>query len=143
MNAPQFLARFATILFAAGSLASQAAEPLPAEVVNIWTGAGERTALKVIADNYDAAGGKFINTPVPTGNDVMAMTVNRTLGGNPPTASVSRSRTSSTTCSRRASSPTSTTWPRRKAGPRCCRRRSLTASRSTARSTWRRSTSRA
>lgn len=88
MKTPAFLARLATTLVAASSFAAHAADPLPAEVINIWTGAGERTALKVIADSYDAAGGKFINTPAPTGNDVMAMTVNRTLGGNPPTASV-------------------------------------------------------
>ncbi|HVZ45847.1 MAG TPA: ABC transporter substrate-binding protein [Ramlibacter sp.] len=66
---------------------SFAADPLPAELINVWTGAGERVMLKVLADGYDAAGGKFVNTPVPTGNNVMAMTVNRIVGGNPPTSS--------------------------------------------------------
>jgi len=66
---------------------SFAADPIPVELVNVWTGAGERTALKVLADNYEAAGGKFTNTPVPSGDSVMGMTVNRILGGRPPAAS--------------------------------------------------------
>jgi glucose/mannose transport system substrate-binding protein len=80
-------AAVATLSIAATSLPSNAADPLPAELINVWTGAGERPLLKVLADNYEAAGGKFINTPTPTGNNVMAMTVNRIVGGNPPTAS--------------------------------------------------------
>jgi glucose/mannose transport system substrate-binding protein len=81
------LAAVATIWIAAASVPSHAAEPLSAELINVWTGAGERPLLKVLADNYEAAGGKFVNTPTPTGNNVMAMTVNRIVGGNPPTAS--------------------------------------------------------
>ena len=77
----------AAIAVAAGSISSFAADPIPVELVNVWTGAGESVALKVLADNYEAAGGKFINTPVPSGNNVMAMTVNRIIGGNPPSAS--------------------------------------------------------
>jgi glucose/mannose transport system substrate-binding protein len=66
---------------------SFSAEPIPAELVNVWTGAGERAALKVLADDYDAAGGKFVNVPVPGSDSVMSMTVNRIIGGRPPTAS--------------------------------------------------------
>jgi len=87
MKTRSLLAAVATIWIAAASVPSQAAEPLSAELINVWTGAGERPLLKVLADNYEAAGGKFINTPTPTGNNVMAMTVNRIVGGNPPTAS--------------------------------------------------------
>jgi glucose/mannose transport system substrate-binding protein len=87
MKTRTLLAAVATISIAATSLPSLAADPLPAELINVWTGAGERPLLKVLADNYEAAGGKFINTPTPTGNNVMAMTVNRIVGGNPPTAS--------------------------------------------------------
>jgi len=87
MKTRMFLPALALIAIAAASLTAHAADPLPAELINIWTGAGERQALKVLADNYEAAGGKFINTPAPTGNNVMAMTVNRIVGGNPPTAS--------------------------------------------------------
>jgi glucose/mannose transport system substrate-binding protein len=87
MKASKFLATLATLSLAAASLPSYAADPLPAELINVWTGAGERPLLKVLADNYEEAGGKFINTPTPTGNSVMAMTVNRIVGGNPPTAS--------------------------------------------------------
>jgi glucose/mannose transport system substrate-binding protein len=81
------LAMLALMTVAAGATPSFAAEPLPAELVNVWSGPGERPILKVLADNYEAAGGKFINTPAPTGNSVMAFTVNRIVGGNPPTAS--------------------------------------------------------
>ena len=87
MKTRSLLAAVATIWIAAASVPSQAAEPLSAELINVWTGAGERPLLKVLADNYEAAGGKFVNTPTPTGNNVMAMTVNRIVGGNPPTAS--------------------------------------------------------
>jgi len=87
MKTRSLLAAVATIWIAAASVPSHAAEPLSAELINVWTGAGERPLLKVLADNYEAAGGKFINTPTPTGNNVMAMTVNRIVGGNPPTAS--------------------------------------------------------
>jgi len=87
MKTRSLLAAVATIWIAAASVPSHAAEPLSAELINVWTGAGERPLLKVLADNYEAAGGKFVNTPTPTGNNVMAMTVNRIVGGNPPTAS--------------------------------------------------------
>lgn len=87
MKTRTIFAALAAISALAGGHASLAADPVPGELINVWTGAGERPILKVLADNYEAAGGKFINTPVPTGNNVMAMTVNRIVGGNPPTAS--------------------------------------------------------
>ncbi len=87
MKTRTLLAAVATISIAATSVPALATDPLPAELINVWTGAGERPLLKVLADHYEAAGGKFINTPTPTGNNVMAMTVNRIVGGNPPTAS--------------------------------------------------------
>ena len=87
MKTRTFLQGLAALAVAAACVPSRAADPLPAELVNVWTGAGERQMLKVLADNYEAAGGKFVNTPTPTGNTVMAMTVNRIVGGNPPTAS--------------------------------------------------------
>ncbi|MBS0446042.1 MAG: carbohydrate ABC transporter substrate-binding protein [Proteobacteria bacterium] len=77
----------AACLLACGTPAAIAADGPSVELVNVWTGAGERTMLKVMADAYEASGGKFVNTPAPTGNNVMAITVNRILGGNPPTAS--------------------------------------------------------
>ena len=73
MKTRMFLATLATISVAAGSVPSFAADPIPAELINVWTGAGERPIVKVLADNYEAAGGKFINTPAPTGNAVMAL----------------------------------------------------------------------
>ncbi len=87
MKTRTVLKALATLSLAALVVPGRAADPLPAELVNVWTGTGERQMLKVLADNYEAAGGKFVNTPTPTGNTVMAMTVNRIVGGNPPTAS--------------------------------------------------------
>ena len=87
MKTSTLVKSLATLSLAVLVLPGRAAEPLPAELINVWTGAGERQMLKVLADNYEAAGGKFVNTPTPTGNTVMALTVNRIVGGNPPTAS--------------------------------------------------------
>jgi len=87
MKTRMFRKALATCAMAALAVPALAADPLPAELINVWTGAGERQMLKVLADNYESAGGKFVNTPTPTGNTVMALTVNRILGGNPPTAS--------------------------------------------------------
>lgn len=80
-------AALATFAIAMSATTSFGAEPIPAELVNVWTGAGERLMVKVLADNFEAAGGKLTSTPAPSGNEVMATTVNRILGGNPPTAS--------------------------------------------------------
>ena len=85
MKTRTVLKALATLSLAVLVVPARAADPLPAELVNVWTGAGERQMLKVLADNYEAAGGKFVNTPTPTGNTVMAITVNRIIGGNPPT----------------------------------------------------------
>ena len=87
MKTRMFLKALAALSITGLGASALAADPLPAELINVWTGAGERQMLKVLADNYESAGGKFINTPTPTGNTVMALTVNRILGGNPPTAS--------------------------------------------------------
>ena len=76
MKTRMFLTTLATISIAALGIPAHAADPLPAELINVWTGAGERPIVKVLADNYEAAGGKFINTPVPTGNSVASL-VNR------------------------------------------------------------------
>jgi glucose/mannose transport system substrate-binding protein len=81
------LTTLAAIAVASSSIPSFSADPVPVELVNVWTGAGERIALKALADGYEAAGGKFTNTPVPSGDSVMGLTVNRILGGRPPAAS--------------------------------------------------------
>jgi glucose/mannose transport system substrate-binding protein len=84
---PIALAVVTTFCIAMTSTRAFSADPIPAELVNVWTGAGERAALKILADDYEAAGGKFVNTPVPSGDSVMSMTVNRIIGGRPPAAS--------------------------------------------------------
>ncbi|MFI5015291.1 MAG: ABC transporter substrate-binding protein [Hyphomicrobiales bacterium] len=75
-----------TALIGGGIARSIAAEPLAAEVVNIWTGAGERAAKQVLADRFNAAGGKFIDTAVACNTCAVSTTLNRILAGDPPTA---------------------------------------------------------
>jgi glucose/mannose transport system substrate-binding protein len=62
------------------------AEPT-AEVLHWWTSGGEARALKVIADRFTAAGGRWIDTPIAGGGGDAARTVAKTriLGGKPPT----------------------------------------------------------
>jgi glucose/mannose transport system substrate-binding protein len=63
-----------------------AAEPLTAEVVNVWTGGGEVAAKQVLADRYNAAGGKFVDTAAPCSTCLFSVTITRILAGNPSTA---------------------------------------------------------
>jgi glucose/mannose transport system substrate-binding protein len=62
------------------------AEPT-AEVLHWWTSGGEARALKVIADHFTAAGGRWIDDPIAGGGGDAARTVAKTriLGGKPPT----------------------------------------------------------
>lgn len=66
------------------------AEPSPqptADVLHWWTAGGEAKALKVIADAFEAQGGRWIDDPVAGGGGDAARTVAKTriLGGRPPT----------------------------------------------------------
>jgi glucose/mannose transport system substrate-binding protein len=62
------------------------ADPLKAEVIHWWTSGGESAAVKKIADAYRAAGGVWVDTAIAVGEQARAVTVNRIVGGNPPTA---------------------------------------------------------
>lgn len=62
------------------------AEPTKAEVIHWWTSGGESAAVKKIAEAYRAAGGVWVDTAVAVGEQARAVTVNRIIGGNPPTA---------------------------------------------------------
>ncbi len=64
---------------------SQAAGPT-AEVIHWWTSGGESAAVKQIAQAYRAAGGVWIDTAIAGGDQSRAVTINRIVGGNPPTA---------------------------------------------------------
>ena len=70
-------------LWAAAS--ARAAAPT-AEVIHWWTSGGESAAVKQIAQAYRNAGGVWIDTAIAGGDQSRAVTINRIVGGNPPTA---------------------------------------------------------
>jgi glucose/mannose transport system substrate-binding protein len=59
-----------------------------AEVIHWWTSGGEAAAIKEFATLYTKGGGAWIDTPVAGGGGAQArtVTINRTMGGDPPTA---------------------------------------------------------
>ena len=61
--------------------------PPTAEVLHWWTAGGEAKALRVIADRFQAEGGRWIDNPVAGGGGDAARTVAKTrlVGGKPPT----------------------------------------------------------
>lgn len=65
--------------------ASVAAGPR-AEVIHWWTSGGESAAVKQVAQAYRNAGGVWIDTAIAGGDQSRAVTINRIVGGNPPTA---------------------------------------------------------
>ncbi|MES2126621.1 MAG: ABC transporter substrate-binding protein [Pseudomonadota bacterium] len=65
--------------------AAQAAPPT-AEVIHWWTSGGESAAVKQVAQAYRNAGGVWIDTAIAGGDQSRAVTINRIVGGNPPTA---------------------------------------------------------
>lgn len=63
-----------------------AAEPVEAEVIHWWTSPGESAALKEFSTAFENIGGTWIDTAVAGGNNARSATINRLLGGDPPTA---------------------------------------------------------
>lgn len=61
-------------------------EPLTAEVVHWWTSGGESAAIRVVADAYNARGGHWRDSAIAGGSAARTSTINRILGGQPPTA---------------------------------------------------------
>jgi len=57
-----------------------------AEVIHWWTSGGESAAVKQVAQAYRQAGGAWIDSAIAGGDQSRAVTVNRIIGGNPPTA---------------------------------------------------------
>lgn len=57
-----------------------------AEVIHWWTSGGESAAVKQVAQAYRNAGGVWIDTAIAGGDQARAVTINRIVGGNPPTA---------------------------------------------------------
>jgi glucose/mannose transport system substrate-binding protein len=57
-----------------------------AEVIHWWTSGGESAAVRQVAQAYRDAGGTWIDSAIAGGDQSRAVTVNRIIGGNPPTA---------------------------------------------------------
>jgi glucose/mannose transport system substrate-binding protein len=57
-----------------------------AEVIHWWTSGGESAAVGQVAQAYRAAGGSWIDSAVAGGDQARAVTLNRIIGGDPPTA---------------------------------------------------------
>ncbi|WP_245197713.1 ABC transporter substrate-binding protein [Jiella mangrovi] len=57
-----------------------------AEVMHWWTSGGESAAIKTFADAYNKAGGVWVDTATAVGENSRAATINRMIGGKPPTA---------------------------------------------------------
>ena len=66
--------------------ASANAQDMKAEVIHWWTSSSESAAVKVFADRCTRAGGLWIDNAIAGGVNARAVAINRTLGGNPPTA---------------------------------------------------------
>lgn len=76
---------FAVALAIGSTGVAHAAGPR-AEVIHWWTSGGESAAVKKVADAYRAAGGVWIDSAVAGSEQARAVTINRIVGGNPPTA---------------------------------------------------------
>lgn len=79
--------------FATASLAAMTAmtgpafaQDMKAEVIHWWTSGGESAAVKVFADQFTKAGGTWVDSAVAGGVNARTAAINRTVGGNPPTA---------------------------------------------------------
>ena len=74
---------FAALLTLAGHAK---ADELRAEVIHWWTSGGESAAVKVFADQFNAAGGIWVDTAIAGGANARTAAINRTVGGSPPSA---------------------------------------------------------
>jgi glucose/mannose transport system substrate-binding protein len=70
------------------SAASARADQPTAEVIHWWTSGGEAAAVKVFADSFNKAGGKWVDTAIAGGGGENARStgISRIVGGKPPTA---------------------------------------------------------
>ncbi len=65
---------------------SKAAGHMEAEVIHWWTSGGEQAAISQFAEAWQEMGNTWIDTAITGGENSRATTVNRIIGGNPPTA---------------------------------------------------------
>jgi glucose/mannose transport system substrate-binding protein len=75
----------AAALVAVGPALASAQE-MQAEVIHWWTSGGESAAVKVFADQFQSAGGTWIDNAVAGGQNARTAGINRIVGGDPPTA---------------------------------------------------------
>jgi len=57
-----------------------------AEVIHWWTSGGESAAVQTLAEAYRAQGGVWVDTAIALGEQARSVTINRIVGGKPPTA---------------------------------------------------------
>jgi glucose/mannose transport system substrate-binding protein len=76
--------RLALAAWLCASAAAAQAGPR-AEVIHWWTSGGESAAVREVAQAYRDAGGAWIDSAIAGGDQSRAVTVNRIIGGNPPT----------------------------------------------------------
>jgi glucose/mannose transport system substrate-binding protein len=62
------------------------AQEMNAEVIHWWTSGGESAAVKVFADQFEEAGGTWVDNAVAGGQNARTAGINRIVGGDPPTA---------------------------------------------------------
>jgi len=65
---------------------SKAAGHMEAEVIHWWTSGGEQAAISQFAEAWQEMGNTWIDTAITGGDNARGTTVNRIIGGNPPTA---------------------------------------------------------
>ncbi|MHB2169818.1 ABC transporter substrate-binding protein [Alsobacter sp. R-9] len=60
------------------------AQEMKAEVIHWWTSGGESAAVKVFADQFNKAGGTWVDTAIAGGANARTAAINRTVSGTPP-----------------------------------------------------------
>ena len=80
------IAAMAASAILAGPASASAQGAPKAEVIHWWTSGGESAAVRQVAQAYRAAGGVWVDTAIAGGDQSRAVTLNRIVGGNPPTA---------------------------------------------------------
>ena len=65
---------------------SKAAGHMEAEVIHWWTSGGEQAAISQFAEAWQEMVNTWIDTAITGGDNARGTTVNRIIGGNPPTA---------------------------------------------------------
>ena len=62
------------------------AKAMEAEVIHWWVSGGEQAAISKFAEAWQDMGGTWVDTAITGGENARGTTINRIIGGNPPTA---------------------------------------------------------